>query len=119
MIFIPTEAEPEGSMETITGVELELSEKIIELIRKASALLLIHEEYDHIQLHIQTAFLENKSKLITDEDTQAEWRYDTELIRVNGRTFSYRAQGKWDSSDIFESQEFEVENLNKQTKWKD
>ncbi len=119
MIFIPTEDSPAGEMDHIRGVSLELSKEVIESIRKASALLLLHGEFDHIQLHIQTAFGENHSTLWADDETESEWRYDTELIRVKGKTFTYRAQGKWDSSDIFESKEFEVENLNKQTKWKD
>lgn len=119
MIYLETESQPEGSLETITGVQLELSKEAIEIIRRAAAFLLIHTEYDHLQLHIQTAFGQNKSRLVTDENTTAEWRYDTELIRVHGQTFTYRAQGKWDSNDFFESQAFIVENLNKQEKWTD
>ena len=119
MIYIESEAEPEGSIETIVGVYLELSDDTIAAIRQASAVLQIHESFDHIQLHIQTAFGENKSKLVTKEGIPTEWRYDTEVIRIYGNTFNYRAQGKWDSNDLYESTDFEVKNLNKQTIWID
>ena len=119
MIYIETECEPEGSIETIVGVYLELSDDTIAAIRQASAVLQIHESFDHIQLHIQTAFGENKSKLVTKEGIPTEWRYDTEVIRIYGNTFNYRAQGKWDSNDLYESTDFEIKNLNKQEKWTD
>jgi len=91
-----------------THIRLTLDEKEIETIK-------FHQEYaktHRVVVEVEIGSIE----LFNDEECEDEndFRYEGECIKVHPESLYFYAQNKWDASDAFESEPFNISMLENQ-----